>query len=96
MAIPLSSNLDWSLANSLWAASLNPLLANILNSTQLLKNIDLVTGNNTINHKLGREMTGWFLTDVQGIATIYRSQPLNSLTLTLTSSADVTISIGVF
>lgn len=96
MAIPLSSNLDWSLANNLWAASLNPLIANVLNAAQILTNISLVTGNNTINHKLGRDMTGWFLTDIQGIATLYRSQPLNNLTLTLTSSANVTVSIGVF
>lgn len=96
MANPLSSNLKWESANSLWASILNPVIANPLNNASILKDVQLVVGSNILNHKLGRQMTGWFITDIQGASTLYRSAPFNSLTLTLTSSAIVTCSIGVF
>lgn len=98
MASQLSSNLDWSLANNIWAQTLNPLIANPTNSIQILQNIVLIAGKNIINHKLGRQMQGWFLTDVQGAMTDYpyRSAPMNNLTLTLTSTVNVTVNIGVF
>lgn len=96
MAAPLSPNLDWKLANPKWAASLNPLLRNALNSVSVLENISLVTGTNVINHFLGRNQQGWFLVDQQGAAVVYRNAPFNSSTLSLSSSADVMVSIGVF
>ncbi len=96
MATPLSSKLDWAIANPLWAQSLNPLIANPLNSIRVLPNINLIIGVNVINHGLGHMMNGWFLADIQGNANIYRSGLMNSLTLTLTSDAIVTCSIGVF
>lgn len=96
MAKLLSPKLSWDLANPLWASSLNPVLSNPLNNINLIQNIPLIIGKNIINHKLGQMMQGWFVVDVQGIATLYRSAPLNDLTLTLTSSAVVTISLGVF
>jgi hypothetical protein len=96
MAGNLSPKLDWSLAGPLWSQTINPFLSNPLNQGSILENISLVTGANVISHKLGHEMNGWFLVDIQGIATIYRSAPLNSLTLTLTASAPVLVSIGVF
>lgn len=96
MAIPLSTNLDWSLANSKWAATLNPFIANPMNSGQIIQDYVLKAGKNIINHSLGRTMQGWFIVDIQGVANIYRSAPFNAQTLTLTSSAAVTCSIGVF
>ena len=96
MASPLSSNLPWELANNIWAQSINPILANPTNQISIVSNVSLVTGKNIINHKLGHMMQGWFLTDIQGAATVYRSAPMNNLTLTLTASAPVTVSIGVF
>jgi hypothetical protein len=96
MATPLSPKLDWLIANPLWAASLNPVIANPLNSISIIPNINLISGPNVINHKLGHAMNGWFLVDIQGIASIYRSAPFNNLTLTLTSNASVIVSIGVF
>lgn len=96
MAAPLSSKLDWELANPIWAQSLNPVLANPLSSTSILSNIVLKVGANVINHKLAHMQNGWFLTDVNAVATIFRSAPFNASTLTLTSSAAVTVSIGVF
>ena len=79
-----------------WASILNPLIKSPLNNVFILENVVLNNGVTTINHLLGRTQQGWFLTDINGAATIYRSQPFNSLTLTLTSNAAVTISIGVF
>jgi len=95
MAAPLSSNLTWSLANPLWAATLNPIVANPILSGRSVT-AKLITGTNTVNHGLGRMMQGWFVTDVNGIATLYRSQPLNDLTLTLTCSAPVTVNLWVY
>jgi hypothetical protein len=96
MATPLSTKLTWEAANPLWAQSLNPVIANPTNNIQIISNFPLKTGVNIINHMLGHTLIGWFLTDIQGIADIYRSAPFNALTLTLTVSAPVTVSIGVF
>jgi hypothetical protein len=97
MANPkLSSKLDWPLANPLWAASINPLIENPMNNGILITGLVLASGANIINHKLGRAPQGWIIVDIQGIASIYRSAPFNSTTLTLFSSADITISLGVF
>lgn len=92
---PLSSNLPWEMANPKWAAQLNPIIASPLSLVSIIQ-ATLINGSTTINHGLGRPLQGWFLTDVNGAATIYRSQPFNDKTLTLTSSAVVTVSIGVF
>lgn len=96
MATPLSTKLPWEAANPLWAQSLNPVIANPSNNIQIIQNFPLKAGVNVINHKLGHTLNGWFLTDIQGIATYFRSAPLNDLTLTLTVSAPVLASIGVF
>lgn len=96
MATPLSSNMDWDLAKNLWAQSLNPILANAILSGTPLSNIALIVGAKTINHGLGRLMQGWFLTDVNGPAVVYRSQPMNASTLTLTSSALATVNLWVY
>ena len=92
----LSNKLTWPLASTKWSSALNPLLANPLNNVSILPGIALINGSTTINHGLGRTLQGWFLVDINGSATVYRSQPLNDLTLTLTSSTAVTVSIGVF
>jgi len=96
MAAPLSPKLDWSLANPLWAAALNPIIAAPQSSATILKNIKLANGTTVISHGLGRDMQGWSIVDVNGAATIYRSQPMNALTLTLISNAVVIVSIEVF
>lgn len=96
MATPLSSNLDWDAAKNLWAQSLNPVLANPLLSGKVLGPITLVSGVNAVNHGLGRTMQGWFITDQNALASIYRSAPLNATNLVLTSSAAVTLLLWVF
>ncbi len=96
MPAQLSPKLPWEAMNPILASTLNPLINAPLNNATILKDIALINGVTVINHKLGRTMQGWFLTDITGIAAIYRSSPFNDLTLTLTSNAAVTVSIGVF
>lgn len=96
MATPLSNKLEWALANPIWASALNPVIANPVNYSRIISGVQLAIGENVINHQLGRQMLGWFLTDIQGIANIFRSQPMNNLTLTLTSDAVVSVNLGVF
>ncbi len=94
MALPQQLPLD-AMQNQ-WASQLNPIIANPTNSMFILQNVTLKTGVNVINHKLGKKLQGWVITDIQGVATVYRSAPLSDITLTLTASANVTCSIGVF
>jgi hypothetical protein len=96
MAKPLSSKLPWETANPILAQLINPFIANPTNNIQIISNYSFKTGTNILNHGLGRLMIGWFIIDPQGLGTLYRSAPLNSLTITLTSSDDFTSSIGVF
>lgn len=96
MATPLSSKLEWAFANPIWASTLNPIIASPLSSSSLLLKVPLNSGITVINHQLGRKMLGWWIVDINGAATIYRSQPLNDKTLTLTSNAAVTVNLGVF
>lgn len=96
MSGKLSTALPMSQMQSKWASQINPIIANPLNNIQLLKNIQLASGANVINHGLGKTQQGWLLTDIQGVASVYRSEPFNDKTLTLIASAPATVSIGVF
>ena len=79
-----------------WKSLIDPVLSNPTTNMNILKNVSLVIGNNVINHLLGKVQQGWIITDIQGVSDIYRSAPFNALTLTLNSSAVVTVNIGVF
>ena len=92
----LSTQLTFPQLLTKWSSILNPLLANPFNNITILPTVSLTTGVNNINHLLGRMQKGWIIIDIQGPATVYRSQPFNNTTLTLTSSANVTLTIGVF
>lgn len=97
MALPTfkDDNKNLMLMQSSWSSQLNPVLGNPMTNPLILKNLSLVSGVNVIDHKLGITPTGWFVTDITAAATIYRSAPFNSLTLTLTCSAPCTINLGV-
>lgn len=82
-----------------WSSQMNPIIQLPINQGILLKSIFLVSGSNTIPHKLQRNLQGWFLTRIRGSSTIYDHQDNNlypSLTLILMSSADVVIDLFVF
>ena len=79
-----------------WKSIIDPILGLPLNSSNFVQNMTLEIGSNSINHGLGRKPQGWIISDCNAVATVYRSAPFNALTLTLTSSAVVTISLVVF
>lgn len=82
-----------------WASQLNPLLANPLTAGRLIRNVELSTGANTINHGLGRKLQGWVLTRLRAAAQIYDMQDssiIPNLTLTLVSDANVAVDLWVF
>lgn len=92
--LPQKQTLD-ALQNT-WATVIEPVLALPPNQGILLKNIHLINGVTVINHLLQRTQQGYMITDQDAAATIYRSQPLNNLTLTLTSNASVNVSLWVY
>ncbi len=94
MQLPI--NLSASLQTTRWKSLLDPVLQNPLNNVGILKNVSLVTGQNSINHLLGRMQQGWLLLDIDSPATVYRSGAFNDKTLILTASGNCVVSIGVF
>lgn len=96
----LPQQIDWDMASNRWASMIEPFLNNPTLNTVLLPNIPLTTGANTINHRLGRPLKGWYITRIRNApATFYDTQdsnPIPTRTLTLNSSADVIVDIVVF
>lgn len=93
-----SDNSTQLMQNS-WAAQLNPLLINPLNQCEILTQVHLVIGANTIYHKLGKNLTGWFIVGQNALANIYDKQATNpniNSTLILQSDAVVQINLAVF
>jgi hypothetical protein len=93
MANPLSQKLDWEIANPIWSAALNPIIANPIVQGKVLNNVSLVANvPKILNHDLGRLMQGAFITPF-GNATVWVSEPFNNKTITLTASANVVVNI---
>lgn len=80
-----------------WIKKLNPVLAlPIVQGTQLT-GISLVANTpKVINTLLGKKQQGYIVTDQNANASIWRTQPFNDITLTLESSANVTIDLWVY
>lgn len=91
---------DFQLMQSSWLSVLNPLLKTPIINGSLLKNIDLVMGDNQVVHTLNRPLIGWMISRFNGsFAEIYDNQdtePSPSVYLALNASADVTVDIWVF
>lgn len=94
MQVPLG--LDFLSIQTRWKSAIDQLLANPANSSVILRNVSLANGTTVVNHRLGRVPQGWQIIDIEGAALIYRSAPLNDLTITLTSNAAVTVNLEVF
>lgn len=65
----------------------------------ILSDIDVVSGDNTINHLLGRALVGWIVILQNAAVSIYDKQSSNTdtaNTLILNSSGTATISLYVF
>jgi hypothetical protein len=94
-----SDDRTFQMMQNQWAAQINPILANPSNNSLILKDISLVTGSNTINHKLGRKLQGWKIVRQRAAASLYDTQDSNQLadrTLVLVSSANVVVDLEVF
>jgi hypothetical protein len=66
---------------------------------QFLTGVQLVSGTNTVSHKLARQLIGWFVVRQRASAIIYDNQDAQTrpnLFLTLVASADVTVDLYVF
>lgn len=98
MALPrfTSDSQPLTQMQSQWATQLEPVIAFPPNKGLLLKDVSLNNGVTVINHKLGRKPQGYLIADINSAATIYRSEPFNDLTLTLTSNAATTVTLWVF
>ena len=94
MALPIKLPLDRM--QTIWKSQIDPILKIPMLSGLQLNNISLVSGVNNINHLLQRTQQGWIITDQDASSSIYRSQPFNTLTLTLHASAPCTISLWVY
>ena len=95
----LPQKLDLPQMQTKWATQLDPIIANpILNGTQL-KSVSLVTGTNTVNHLLGKKLSGWIVTRIRASATLYDTQDTNQtpqLTLVLVASAPCVVDLLVY
>lgn len=98
--------MEFSFFQTAWAQQLNPVVASPFVNGNFLKQITLTAGTpNVINHLLGRNLQGWFLTrqrpstDSLHFASIYDGQDKNTtpnLTLILNTSFTVSVDIFVF
>lgn len=82
-----------------WAAALNPILGSPLATPVLIPSVSLASGDNTINHRLGRNLRGWLVVRKRAAADIYDKQDSNTmpnLTLVLNSSATCVVDLLVF
>lgn len=75
--------------------SITGLLQNALLSGRLVESVNLVSGDNKLEHKLGRKIRGYIFVKKSGAADIYNSSD-DELFLTLNSSANITASIWIF
>lgn len=101
MNLPLTQSQDQSLnqVQQNWKTILDPVIANPITQGLMLSNVKLKNGVTIVNHLLSRKLQGWFIVGINGASTIFDNQASNQspqLTLSLTSSAAVTVSLWVF
>ncbi len=83
---------------TVWANALNPVLGQA-NQPVVLTQISLLAGDNIINHRLGRKLSGWRLVRVRAASTVFDKQDANQmpeLTLVLNASSPVIVDLEVF
>jgi len=97
--VKLPQQLTLQMMQNRWATLIEPLINASIVDGNLLPNITLTIGNNSINHQLGRKLKGWIIVGINGIAEIYDTQATNQmpdLTINLTSDSNVSVSLWVF
>lgn len=88
-----------SLLQTNWATALDPIINLPLSNSNILKDIQLVTGKNVIDHKLNRNLQGYIVTKQSGFSQFYDNQianPLPDKNLWLYASSGVNINLLVF
>jgi hypothetical protein len=95
MALPIGQSLPQM--QTQWKQQLDPVLANLLLDGLTLNNI-VLTANTpaTYNHSLGRQQRGYIITYQNANAAVWVTQAFNSKTITLESSANVTLNLWNF
>jgi hypothetical protein len=76
------------------SAAIQPIDTAPLTRGNLLTNLPLTSGSNSIAHKLGKVPTRWVITDIDAAVTVYRSSWDNAY-INLTASGACTISLWV-
>lgn len=74
---------------------------NVITSKQildgnLLQNVSLISGQNSIPHLLGRPALGWIIVDKNATCDVYSFKSFDNVFLYLQSSGAVTMSLWVF
>lgn len=88
-----------SMLQDQWSSQLNPVLSNPLVNGRLIQSVVLASGNNTINHRLSRNLVGWLVVGQTAASSIYDNQATNQMkdkTLILNASAPCTVNLWVF
>lgn len=88
-----------NLLQTTWKQQLDPVLAQPIISSTIIKSVALTTGKNTVNHMLGTTLQGWMVIRQRGTAAIYDIQdtnPIPNKTLLLMSSSGVSVDLMVF
>jgi hypothetical protein len=101
MKLPMFQSADqaFQLLQQKWASIINPLLENPSLQSNILSNVKLINGTNTINHLLGRKLQGYRVILKSADSNIHDNQLTNQTpdkTLILISSAVATVSLEVF
>lgn len=80
-----------------WASLIEPLLSKPVINGIMLPDLNLVSGDNVINHRLQRNLQGYLVTAQNAAAQFYqKTSTMPELTLVLNSSATVKVSLYVF
>lgn len=101
MSLPkfISQDRALSLLQTTWAKTIDPIAANPISSSIILNGVVVASGNNTINHKLGRKLQGWIVIGNSAFVQLYDKQSSNKtpdLTLVLNSNGAATLNLLVF
>lgn len=91
-----SRDFNFNLLQTAWSKDLNPLLKNPIMQGLALVQVPLINGTTVINHLLNRQMQGWFITDIDAAASIFRNAAFNEQTLSLSSSAVCHVNLWVY
>lgn len=90
-------NKNLMLMQTIWAQTLNKFLSNPLLAGTFLSGLSLISGNNTINHLLGRPIQGVIVVWQDEAASFYQlATTTQDLTFIMNASAPVNVSMYVF